>query len=406
MPAPRVVITGIGVATPMGACWSDFVSALFAGGARFAPVHTAYANPVAGARVDFDPTLSLSRVEARTSDRHAQLALHAGSQALRQAGLDDRPDLRRHMAVSVGCGSGPTHANQTAYHEQMVEGGLHGLSLLRCLPSNAAALVAMRHGLGGPSQTQGGACAASTLAIGEALRALRHGYIDLALVGGAEAPFGDVTIKAWDRLRVLAPLGDDANRSCRPFDLTRQGLVLGEGAAFFVLETEAHAARRGVPALAAIDGFGASCDAQHWTDPQPDGQVRAMQAALADAGLQPGAVQAVNAHGTATQAGDAAEAESIVRVFGSAADAPWVHASKSLHGHLLGASGAVELAVVVACLQAARVPATRNLRRPGVPGLRLVTGDGQALAPAATMLSNSFAFGGGNACLVVSGLRA
>lgn len=405
MPGREVVVTGIGVSTPMGDGWPAFVAALFGGGACFAPVHSRYAHPLPGARVAADPALGLSRAEARTSDRHAQLALHAATQALQQAGLDREPDLRQHAGVYSACGSGPTESNQRAYHEQLLEGGLHGLSLLRCLPSNAAALLAMRHGLGGSNHTQAGACAASTLALGDAMRAVRHGYLDVALAGGAEAPFGDVTLKAWDRLRVLAPIGDDANTACRPFDRQRRGLVLGEGAAFVVLESREHAQARGATVLAVIEGFGAACDAHHWTDPSPDGQVRAMQAALHDARLAPGDVHAINAHGTGTPVGDAAEAASIARVFGSGPAAPWVHASKSLHGHLLGASGAVELAVVIACLHAGRLPGTRNLQQPDVPGLRLSMGEGAALPPAAVMLSNSFAFGGSNACLLVSGRR-
>jgi 3-oxoacyl-[acyl-carrier-protein] synthase II len=405
LPAHKVVITGIGLATPLGSGWLTFGRAIQAGGAHFEALDSAYIDPVPAARVLEDPLVGLSRLEAKLSDRHAQLALHAAERALQQAGLADQPAVRRSAGVYVGCGSGPTESIQRAYHDQMVDGGMHGLSLLRCLPSGAAALLALRHGLHGPALTQAAACASSTLALGEALRAIRHGYLDLALAGGAEAPFGACTLKAWDGLRVLAPVGDDPGRACRPFDRERRGLVLGEGAVFFVLESQAHARSRGAPVWAVLEGFGASCDAHHWTEPCAAGQAEAMRAALHDAQIEPGDVHGINAHGTGTVAGDQAEAESIAQVFGTRERAPWVHSTKSLHGHLLGASGAIELAAAIACMSRGRMPGTRNLAQTDAPGLRLVPATGAALPQAALMLSNSFAFGGGNACLVVSATR-
>ena len=408
------MITGVGLATPLGHDGTAFARSLFNGGALFRWSASAYAKALPAARIDADLALGLSRSELKTGDRHAHLALLASTRALQHAGLEGRPALRQ-AGVYLGCGSGPTESNQRAYREQMLEGGLHGLSLLRCLPSGGAAMLAMRHGLSGPSHTQAAACASSAMALGEALRAIRHGYLDLALAGGAEAPFGDTTIKAWERLRVLADREDDgdaladpeanAGRACRPFDRDRRGLVLGEGAVLFVLESEGHARARGARVLAVLEGFGATCDAHHWTEPRADGQVQAMQAALDDARLQTSDIHGINAHGTGTVVGDAVEAESIARLFGNGDAAPWVHSTKSLHGHLLGASGAIELAAVIACLHAGRMPATRNLEQVGVTGLRLVQHRPAALPQAAVMLSNSFAFGGGNACLVVSGRR-
>ncbi len=406
MSAPeRVLITGIGLATPLGGAWPDFCRAVGGGGARFERLASSHADALPVARVDEDLLPGLGRSEARLTDRQARLALLAARRALDQAGLLEKPQLCAEAGVYLGSGSGPTESMHRAHQDLWAAGGMHGLSLLRCLPSGAAAAVALHFGLRGANLMPSAACASSAMALGEAMRAVRHGYLPLVLAGGAEAPFGASALHAWQGLRVLAPPGDDPGAACRPFDRDRRGLVLGEGAALFVLEAESHARARGAAALAVVEGYGASCDAHHWTEPQAEGQCRAMQAALEDARLRPADVQAINAHGTGTLAGDEAEAESIARVFGPPAQAPWVHASKSLHGHLLGASGAIELAVAIACLHAGRLPPIRNLLHPTTALLRLVTQRPavlQAAAGAATLLSNSFAFGGANACLAIS----
>ncbi len=419
MSAPeRVVITGIGLSTPLGGAWPDFCRAVFGGGARFESLSSGLADTLPVARVDEDLLPGLGRTEAKLTDRHARLAVLAARRALDQAGLLGHPALCAGVGVYLGSGAGPTESTHRAHQELWGAGGMHGLSLLRCMPSGAAASVALHFGLRGPNLAPTAACASSAMALGEALRAVRHGYLPLALAGGAEAPFGGSALQAWQGLRVLAPAGDDPGAACRPFDRDRRGLVLGEGAALFVLEAEGHARDRGAEVLAVINGYGASCDAHHWTEPHAEGQCQAMRAALDDARLKPADVHAINAHGTGTLAGDEAEAESIARVFGPPAQAPWVHASKSLHGHLLGASGAIELAVAIACLHAGRLPPTRNLLHPSTDLLRLVMQRPAALGPAtggatspgglggaATLLSNSFAFGGANACLAISAAR-
>lgn len=399
----KVAITGIGVATPLGLSFSIFSQRLFAGGAYFERLETRHAAPIAAARVVEELGIQLSRSERSLTDRHAQLALECASQALDDAGLHSGHPDRLRCGVFVGCGSGPTHALDENYAALHTTGRVPGVALLRCLPSGAGAAIAIRHGLRGSSHTCSSACASSTLAIGEALRAIRHGYLDLALVGGAEAPFGDVTVKGWDALRVLAPPGNDPGKACRPFDATRSGLVLAEGAAFFVLERLELAQARGAQVHAVLAGYGAAGDGHHWTEPSAEGQVRAMQAALHDAGLSTTDIGAINAHGTGTVVGDRVEATSIATVFGVGPKAPWVHATKSLHGHTLGASGAIELAAVIASLNRASVPATRNLDVPDDLPVNVVAGSDQALTKSAAILSNSFAFGGSNACLVVLG---
>jgi len=398
----NVAITGVGLCTPLGDDWRAFVDVLMRGDGTF-QLHPSRREPLPAARVAGDPTAALSGTEAQLADRSTAFALAAAGRALEDAGLrDDAPALRP-CGVFVGCATGPTEAVTAAYDARAQRGRLPGLTLLRCLPNAAAAAVALRHRLRGPQQTYTTACASSAIAIGEALRAIRHGYLDVALVGGTESPFGEGTLMAWEALRVLAPAGADPGRACRPFDRERKGLVLGEGAAFFVLESEAHASARNAPRRAVLAGYGASADAHHWTEPSPVGQEAAIRAALADAGLNAGDIGCINAHGTATPVGDKVETLSITRVFGAdRRGAPWVTSTKGAHGHLLGASGAIELAASIATLERQRVPPTRNLSSPDEDTLlRLVRGEAAPMPPGRAVLSNSFAFGGSNACLIV-----
>jgi len=402
-PVQKVVITGVGLATALGSSLSAFGDALFSGAAPVGLLATRHAQPLPAARVAEDLTLGTSRSERTLGDRSVLLALAAATRALHDASLPAGDPALRRCGVFVGNGSGPTHALDEVYAAVHGSGTMAALALLRCLPNGAAAALAMRHGLHGPVHTQANACASSAMAIGEAMRAIRHGYLDRALVGGTEAPFGDVTVKAWERLRVLAPAGVDPAQACKPFDRRRNGIVLGEGAAFFVLESEAAAAARAAPVHARLLGYGSSCDARHWTEPCPEGQAQAMTAALADAGLATADIHAINAHGTGTVVGDSAEATSIARVFGTGADAPWVSSTKPQHGHTLGASGAIELAACIASLQRGLMPATCNLDDldESLPVHR-VAGAPRELPEGANLMSNSFAFGGSNACLVLT----
>ena len=278
-------------------------------------------------------------------------------------------------------------------------------SVVTAMPNAPVAELALRFAARGAAQSYACACASSGVAIGEALRALREGRLDVAIVGGSEAMLTTGVIGAWSALRVLADVNSQdaasAARACRPFAADRNGFALGEGAAAFVLETERHARSRGaVPGLR-LSGFASNCDALHITKPDPEGQVRAMRAALQDAGLSPQDIGHVNAHGTATQAGDAAEAASLARVFGERG-VP-VTATKSITGHLLGAGSAIELAATLLSLQRECVPPTG-----GSPGLDpqlpidLVVGAVRAAPGARHAMSSSFAFGGTNAVLIAS----
>jgi 3-oxoacyl-(acyl-carrier-protein) synthase len=276
---------------------------------------------------------------------------------------------------------------------------VHPYTVVRVMANSAASHLAMRHQLRAAQLAVSNACASSAQAIGEALWLLRTGRADVALVGGSEAMLHIGSALGWQAMGVMAPLDADApEQSCRPFDDARKGLVLGEGAAALVLETEAHARARGATPLAALAGYGHSVDAVHLSRPDVAGQVRAMQAALRDAGLQPQDIGYINAHGTATEVGDAVEAESVATVFGQRA-VP-VSATKALHGHLIGAGGALELVATVQALRRQQLPPRAHVRASGLSEqVDLVTGGARPAALRAAM-SNSFAFGGSNVALI------
>jgi len=248
------------------------------------------------------------------------------------------------------------------------------------------------------------ACASSAVAIGEALWALRMGRIDVALVGGSESMLTPAVVAGWQALRVLAPIENgQAHQACRPFDVKRAGFALGEGAAALVLESESHARRRGAPLQAQLSGYATNCDGHHMTHPHWEGQVRVMQEALGDAGLLPQDIGYINAHGTATHAGDLAEARSVAEVFGS--HGVPISSTKGLHGHLLGAGGAMELLIAIRALQAGQLPSSANCDQldPEM-ALDVIQGGTRDDPNLKHVMSNSFAFGGTNAVLIASAL--
>jgi 3-oxoacyl-[acyl-carrier-protein] synthase II len=275
-------------------------------------------------------------------------------------------------------------------------------TVLTVMPNAAVAELALQFGAQGAALAYACACASSAVAIGEAMRAIRGGWIDVAVVGGHEAMLTPGVMASWHAMRVTAPPPDGAPGSaCRPFSGDRAGFALGEGAGALVLESEAHAnaqarAREATPLFLA--GYATNCDATHITNPDPAGQVRAMRAALRDAGLDAAQIGHINAHGTATTAGDAAEAASIREVFGNAVP---VSATKAIHGHVLGGGGAIEMVAALRTLARGMLPPTANLRVPDAAfDLDFVRGDAREAANLHYVVSNSFAFGGTNAVLI------
>ena len=397
----RVVVTGMGAVSPVGnwpGALFDNVAAgrsgirLLPAGERAAPVQIAawIDAPIADGSKGVPP------------DRVTQLALAAGRAALAEAGLLDRPDLLAGMGVHLGTGSGASATTDQAFFRLYGENRdrLAPMTLPRGINNAAASELAIRYGLTGVNHTYSIACASSSSAIGEALRAIRHGYSERILAGGSEALLTYGILHAWHALRALADPDAQVDASCRPFSADRSGLVLGEGAAFLVLESLASAQARGATILAELAGYGASCDAAHVTHPSSSGQVSAIRQALADAALDPGAIDYVNAHGTGTPAGDAVEAESLRSVFGAQVQRLPVSSSKAVHGHLMGAGGAVELVIAILAMQKNTVPPTAHCRVPDT-GLGIdVVAEGMRHTPLNAVLSNSFAFGGSNAVLI------
>lgn len=406
MTRQRIWITGRGLVTPIGHSVDEFAASLESGrsGLKSFPADASVGlAPYVTAPVTGDPSLGRSWPVNQQSllDRVATLGLAAAQSAWAEAGLPAQaPDPER-AALAWGTGMGGAGTMEVAYSEMLLttRKRVHPYSVVRGMVNASAAHIAMWHAIRGPVMPYSNACASSAQAIGEAMYLLRSGRADVAIAGGCEALLVGGVVRAWQAMGVLAkPDPDHPEQSCRPFDSRRGGLVLGEGAGAVVLETEAHARARGARPIAELAGYGLSCDATHISRPDEAGQVRAMRAAMKDAGLTPHEVGHVNAHGTGTDVGDAVEAGSIAAAFGSAR--PLVNATKALHGHLMGAGGAVELIAALAALERRSVPPTAHVRDTDCEAtIDLVRHSPRALESDAVM-SNSFAFGGTNVVLV------
>lgn len=404
----RVAVTGLGMVAPHGSALGPVFDALMRGesAVRLGAVgETPFevARPMASC-ADFDPVAALGKARSNNLDRYSQLGLAAGIAAWQDAGLDTTPEYARtRFGVSWSTGMGGAQTIERSYRDFFLRGKkrISPSSIVLTMSNAAASHLALNFGLGGACLTYSVACASSTVAIGEAMRKIQYGELDVALAGGSEALLNFGVVMAWDSLQVLAT-GDEAtaHRACRPFASDRTGLVLGEGGACLILEDWEHALARGARIYAELAGYGSQCDHSHLTLPQREGQVRTLYATLADAKLHPAEVGYVNAHGTATREGDAVEVSALVEVFGEHAPRLPVSATKSVHGHLMGATGAMEALITVLALHRRELPPTAHLDAidPACTGVRhLSTGESAPALQAA--LSNSFAFGGSNAVL-------
>lgn len=408
---PRVLITGMGAFCPLGGDRRTTFDAALAGTSAIRPAQgeiAALLPNVLVAPVTEDPAARLAG-SYNGHDRAAQFALVAAGEAMREAGIEPQPDDARRIGVYVGIGFGGACTVDGVYGRMLNAARdhrnpavLHPLSVPRMMANAAAATISMHYGLRGPSNTYSIACASSAVAAGEAFRAIRDGYLDAAVVIGTEAMLTPGALLAWNALRVMArPDAADPAASCRPFALGRSGFVLGEGAAAMVLESASRSAARGRPALAELSGYGTSSDAAHLTAPSSVEQVEAMRQALAQAGLEPADIGYLNAHGTATDAGDVVEAESIRTVFGAAAAQLPVSSTKSVHGHLIGASGMLELVISVMAMLDGALPPTATLDVPDPRcALDHIAREARRGVKVDAVMSNSFAFGGSNASLV------
>lgn len=394
----RVVITGAGSVNPLGQDVASTLAALKAGQSAIGPLDIPDLDRLSvkiGAQVkNWQPELHFDRAKLTLLDRHVQFALVSARQAVGQAGLVADP---ARTAVIMGTAGGGLMTSDDAFRAVYAEGKnrVHPFTVPRLMPSAAASHISMEMGTIGPTFSVSSACASSNHALGLAFQMVRSGIVDAAMAGGSEAMLCFGGLKAWEGLRVMAP---DA---CRPFSAGRNGMVQGEGAAVFVLEARDAALARGGEVLAEIAGFGMTSDAADIVLPNPDGAARAMAGALADAGLTPDQVDHINAHGTGTAANDRSESLALAQVFGVRAAQIPLTATKSLHGHLIGAAGAVELLACLLALRSGDIPPTAGYLGPDPEcPVDLVTGEARQ-AKVEVVLSNAFAFGGLNAVLAL-----
>ncbi len=395
----RVVVTGLGVISAIGRNACEFWRSLLEGRSGIARLETLDPSPLRfqnGAEVrGFDPAQHFDAKQLTFLDRFAQFALVAAREAVRDSGIEWTAELRRRSAVVTGsCLGGQSTEDEgflNLYQHKLPR--INPMTIPRSMANAGASHVSMEYGITGPAYTISTACSSANHAIGHAFWMVRHGLAEAAVAGGSEAPFSLGNLKAWEMLRVVSP------DTCRPFCKDRRGMILGEGGAMLVLEPLEAAQARGARIYAEIVGFGMSSDAHHLTQPSIDGPAGAMRRCLEDGGLRPEQVGYINAHGTATTANDPAETRAIRRVFGAYADRLAVSSTKSMHGHALGAAGAIEAAATVLALHQSVLPPTANFTEPD-PECDLDAVPNHA-RPAAVeyALSNSFAFGGLNAVL-------
>ncbi|WP_309084283.1 beta-ketoacyl-[acyl-carrier-protein] synthase family protein [Chelativorans sp.] len=400
MASGRIVITGLGGICSLGSNAGAIWQAMRDGRVAIGPIENADLREVKvriGAEIKALPDHAIDPKRLPTMDRNGLLAAVAAGEAIAQAGLAVSASNAHRIGAVVGVGVCGWHAVEEGYRAVFLESKsrVNIFTVPRIMPGAAAAQVSMVHGLTGPVFGATSACSSSNHAISLAIDQLRLGRADVMLAGGADAPLIYGIFKGWEMLRVLAP------DTCRPFSADRQGLVLGEGAGMAVLETYEHAMARGAPILAELAGVGMSADASDIVAPTLEGPIRAMQACLADAGLSHEDIDYVNAHGTGTKANDRLETEAIKHVFGRHASALSVSSTKSMHGHCLGASGAIELIACVNAIQEGVVPPTAGYREADPDCDLDVTPNEARRRPVRAAISNSFAFGGTNAVIAV-----
>ncbi len=395
----RVVITGLGVVSPVGHNLKDYWDALIAGRSGLAPATLGESAKATGKLVgevkDFDPSKHFDSSKLPLLDRVSQFAVVAAREAVAQSGIELKDELAERTAAIIGTGSGGHTTQDEGFHRLYAENAtrLHPLTIPKAMISAPASQVSLYCGIKGPSYAISSACASATHSIGQAFHMVRSGTATCAVTGGAEASITFGAMKGWEAMRIMS------SDTCRPFSKDRKGMIIGEGAAVVVLETLDHARARKAKILAEIVGFGMSADAKDLTAPDPNGMARAIAATLADAKLVVDTVDYINAHGTGTTANDAAETAALHKTFGAQARKFAVSSTKSMVGHALGAAGALEFVALVMAIRDGIAPPTMNYAGADPDcDLDYVPNEARRL-PVRAALSNSFAFGGLNAVL-------
>ena len=407
-PKRRVVVTGIGLVSPLGTGTEKTWAGLLAGEPGIAPITlfdaTGFACNFAGEVKDFDPQQFIDRKDVKKMGRFIQFAVVAAEGAMSQSGLDMKAEDPERVGVYVGSGIGGFEVIERE-HSKLTSSGPDRVSpffITASIANLAAGQISIRYGAAGPNLTVATACTTGAHSIGESLRILQRGDADVMICGGAEAAVTPLSIAGFAAMRALSTRTDEPTTASRPWDVSRNGFVVGEGAGVLVLEELSHAERRGATILAELVGYAANSDAFHTNAPPEDGRGvrRVMQLALRDADLQPSQIQYLNAHATSTPLGDLAEARAIGHVFGEAAKDLLVSSTKSMTGHLLGGAGSLEAGITVLALRDQIAPPMTNLREVEPEcGFRIVLDKGLGV-PMEYAMTNSFGFGGTNASLI------
>jgi 3-oxoacyl-[acyl-carrier-protein] synthase II len=405
----RVVVTGLGLISPLGigtkATWEGLVAGRSGAGpiTKFDP--EGYAVRIAAEVKDFDPGQWIEHKEIKKFDTFVHYAVAASDMALEQSGLEISDENAERVGVVIGSGIGGFPMIERN-HEALLNRGPRRVSpffIPGSIINMCSGLVSIRTGAKGPNMATCTACSTSAHAISDALLYIRHGYADAIIAGGSEAVITPMPLAGFASMRALSTRNDEPERASRPWDRDRDGFVIGEGAGLVMLEELEHARRRGAPILAEVLGFGMSSDAFHISAPSEDGDgaIRCMNSALTDAKLNPEDVDYVNAHGTSTPAGDVVETIAVKSVFGAHAEKLMVSSTKSMSGHLLGAAGGFEFGVSVMAVVEGVVPPTINLDNPDPENDLDYVPHTAREVPVKVALTNSFGFGGTNACLLV-----
>lgn len=399
-----VAVTGLGAIAAIGNSADAVFASTVVGksGVRIAPELAVSTLTPLVASADFRTADVVLTRRSAPMDRATAMAVAAARQAVIDAGANVAIQGAR-TGIYWGTGMGAAQTLEDSYRSVFQDDNwrLRPTSVVTAMNNAAAALISLEFGITGPSLTYTVACASSAIAVGEAMRAIRHGLIDCAIVGGSEAMLTRGMLSAWSALRTLAACdAENSARSCKPFSADRTGFVLGEGAAALILESDLRASERGARIYAELAGFGLTSDAAHISDPSAIGQARAISIALEDADLAPSAIGYINAHGTATPVGDRIEVDAIRRAFGAAASRVAISSTKALHGHVMGATGALEFLLAVLALRSGLMPPTAHLDRADTElGLDFIPNRARR-ADLQAVMSNSFAFGGSNAVLI------